>query len=76
MPEPNRGGHLRSRLPSQGQEDEQDRCPEAFEDGAREGGVPDHLVEGDQHASHLATPKRRHRARDRRRLKHGQNLHR
>ncbi len=75
MPEQNRGGHLRGRVPREGQEDEQDRRPQAFEDGAREGGISDHFAEGDQHAAHLAAPQRCHRARDRCRLKHGQNLY-
>jgi hypothetical protein len=69
-------GHLRGRVPRNGAQDEGDRCPQTSEDGERERRIPHHLLARNQHPPHLATPQRRHRQRNRRRLRHGQNIHR
>ena len=71
MPESNRGGYVRRGVPSPGQEDQGDFCLEAAEDGAGEGGIPDHLAPRDQHAPHVPAQKCRHGPRNCRRLKYG-----
>ena len=76
MSEPNRGGHLRSRLSCPGQKDAGNRRPKTAENGTRKRRISNHFVERDQHFAHLAASQRRHRQGDRRRVQHGQDLHR
>ena len=64
LPQPDWGGHVRCGVPGPWQEDRRDCGAEAAEDGEGEGGLPDHLPEGDKHAAEGAACQRCHRSRE------------